>query len=85
MTITPQSTKNDILNQIILFLGTYIDPNGRIMVEPEKKRDKRTYNQTNNRYTITNQLKKVGKSTSPNRVNRSSHSICQPRSTGGNH
>ena len=84
-TTTQQSTQTDILNQIIFFLGTYMDPNGRIMDEPEKNRYKKTYNQTNNRNTITNQMKKVGKSTSPNRVNRSTHYIVQPRYTGGNH
>ena len=84
--IMTQNTKNDLLKRIAFFLSTYTDPNGGIMMEkPESGIDARKYYRETNQEKMTKQKKKVGKSTSPNRVNRSTHYICQPRSTGGNH
>ena len=81
-----QNTKNDLLKRIAFFLGTYTDPNGGIMMEkPESEIDTRKYYRETNQEKMTKQKKKVGKFTSPNRVNRSTHYIGQPRSTGGNH
>lgn len=84
--IMTQSTRNELLKQIAFFMGTCVNPNGGIMMEkPESEIDARKYYRETNQEKITKQKKKVGKSTSPNRVNRSTHYIGQPRSTGGNH
>jgi len=80
-----QKEKNEILAKMAIFLNMFMDPHGRIMDESKIKKDNRNYNSHEQRFTMTTQRKKVGKFTSPNRVNRSTHSIGQPRSTGGNH
>ena len=87
MTIT-QQTQTELLKRIAFFMGTCIDPRCDIcqtIPELEPEIDKRHYYKTKNQITMTTQRKKVGKSTSPNRLNRSTHYIGQPRSTGGNH
>jgi hypothetical protein len=85
MTIT-QQTQTELLKRIAFFMGTCIDPRCDIcQTMPEPEIDKRHYYKTKNQITMTTQRKKVGKSTSPNRLNRSTHYIGQPRSTGGNH
>lgn len=80
-----QKEKTELLARMAVYLNMFMDPNGRIMDESENKREKRNYNSHEQQFTMTTQRKKVGKSTSPNRLNRSTHYIGQPRSTGGNH
>ena len=78
-----QNDRNELLARIAYFMEMCMDPNVHMIDESDIKRDNRNYNRREHRFT--KQKKKVGKSVSPNRVNRSKHSIGQPRSTGGNH
>ena len=80
-----QNDRNELLARIAYFMEMCMDPNVHMIDESDIKRDNRNYNSHEQQFTMTTQKKKVGKSVSPNRVNRSKHSIGQPRSTGGNH
>ena len=80
-----QSDRNELLARIAFYMEMCMDPNVHMIDESEIKRDDRNYNRHEHHFTMSKQRKKVGKSTSPNRINRSRHSIGQPRSTGGNH
>jgi hypothetical protein len=89
MTMT-QQTQTELLKRIAFFMGTCMDPRYTNcsmdkLDTQEPEIDTRHYYNTKNQITMTTQRKKVGKSTSPNRLNRSTHYIGQPRSTGGNH
>ena len=81
MTIT-HNTHIALLKRIAFFMEMCIDPS--INTQEHEIYTQKYYN-TKNQKNITTQRKKVGKSTSPNRLNRSTHYIGQPRSTGGNH
>ena len=78
-----QSTRTDLLKRIAFFLQACVDPQYNIVDIPEI--DNRKYYNPKRNINMATQIKKVGKNTYPNRVNRSTHYIGQPRSTGGNH
>ena len=82
--IMTESTLNEIFKQIAFILRRdCLYYRNNICIVDKQEINLKNYNPK--RLTMTTQIKKVGKNTYPNRVNRSTHYIGQPRSTGCNH
>ena len=78
-----QPTLNELFKQIY-FIKMLLDNRNNVCIVDKSDFNIKNYNPKRH-ITMTTQIKKVGKNTNPNRFNRSTHYIGQPRSTGGNH